>query len=75
MLDRDNPNIAWMKFNVSVLPYKANTSWVEEALFGIKECLVKKECPEHSEECKKHGVNSGWGTYIEEAAQAMGLIK
>ena len=41
-------------FWTTLIPYKADDSWVEEALFGVKESLEKPKCPPHSDDCE-HG--------------------
>ena len=41
-------------FWTTLIPYKADDSWVEEALFGVKESLEKPKCPDHAENCE-HG--------------------
>ena len=41
-----------LKFDVSMLPYKADTSWIEPTLEEIKRCLESDEIPEQHEDCK-----------------------
>ena len=41
LIDRD-PSIAWMKFNASIIPYEADTSWVEPTLVEIKNFLMNQ---------------------------------
>lgn len=48
MID-DDTNKATMLFNTSLLTYEGDDSWVEQALFDAKECLLKPECPPHSQ--------------------------
>ena len=49
MLTDSNPTIAWMKFAASILPYEADTTWVEPTLLDIKRFLLEQEsCPEHT---------------------------
>ena len=56
MLDSANPKQAWMRFNVSVIPYEGNDVWVEEALRRAKYLVGEVgSCPEHSPDCE-HGV-------------------
>ena len=45
MIDPDNPSKAYMEFNVAVIPYKADDSWVEQALIDAKKLLLSDECP------------------------------
>ena len=45
---------AVMQFKITLLPYKCDLSWIEPALYRIKEVLHKNNCPEHSETCE-HG--------------------
>ena len=47
MLDKD-PKKAIMKFNVQLLEYNADDSWVEDVLIKISNCLRLEECPDHS---------------------------
>ena len=53
MID-DDTEMATMKFKTSLLTYKGDDSWVEPALFKIKDLLASKDCPEHTEKCE-HG--------------------
>ena len=55
MIDKVEPGEAWMLFNTSLLEYTGDDSWVEPALFEIKDLLGSPDCPEHSEGCE-HGV-------------------
>lgn len=49
MLDRNNPSIAWMKFNASIIPYEADTSWVVPTLIEIKDFLLNQSSiPNHT---------------------------
>ena len=52
MLDSGDPATAWMKFQTAVIPYVGDDSWVNDALLGAKETLLKPECPEHAEGCE-----------------------
>ena len=52
MIDNNNPDIAWMKFNTSVLPYQVNVEWVEDALYKAKEIMTSEASPDHSPECE-----------------------
>ena len=45
MIDIANPSKANMEFNVAVIPYKADDSWVEQALVDAKRLLLSEECP------------------------------
>ena len=47
MLDED-PKKATMKFNVQLLEYNGDDSWVENTIKEISKCLKSSECPEHS---------------------------
>ncbi len=40
-----------LNFEVKILPYKANDSWVTPALKDIKNCLNSDELPEESDRC------------------------
>ena len=52
MIDKDQPSKAYMEFNTSIIPYDGIDDWVEDALFNIKELLLKKNPPEHAEDCE-----------------------
>jgi len=53
-----------MKFNTSIIEYKGNNSWVEDALRDAKQILHTQVCPEHSPRCDV-------GRFLKEAAQAV----
>jgi len=56
MLDSTEPWQAWMRFNVAVIPYEGNDSWVESALRRAKHLVSEVDtCPDHSPACE-HGV-------------------
>ena len=48
MLEEDEDK-ALMKFNVQLISYKADDSWVEGKIMEVKECLHEKSCPPHAE--------------------------
>ncbi len=59
---------ARLEFDVTLIPHKGDTSWVEKALFDIKKCLDADEIPEPGKECdycnyishvKEHHVDEG----------------
>ena len=59
MLISDDPSIAWMEFAANIVPYEAETSWVEPTLFEIKDFLENQViCPEFTVEPT---VNSPYG--------------
>jgi CRISPR/Cas system-associated exonuclease Cas4 (RecB family) len=41
-----------LDFNVSLLPYLGNDSWVEPTLYEIKSCLESDEVPESADDCE-----------------------
>jgi hypothetical protein len=43
---------AKLEFELSIIPYNGNDSWVEMVLFDIKTCLDRKEIPAQSENCE-----------------------
>ena len=47
MLD-ENPQRATMKFDVQLIEYIGDDSWVEGAIKQISKCLKSSDCPEHS---------------------------
>src|SRR5208282_4300890 len=40
-----------LEFDVKIIPYKGDDSWVEKTLMEIKECLVKNSIPSPSADC------------------------
>jgi len=49
MLIDEDPAKAWMAFDTSIIPYEADTSWVEPTLLEIREFLMNQEtCPLHT---------------------------
>jgi len=40
-----------LEFDIKIIPYKGSDDWVEEAVSGAKECLLKKEIPKADKEC------------------------
>ena len=45
----DDIDKAMMKFNVQLLAYEADDSWVEGTIKDLKACLDSDECPEHAQ--------------------------
>jgi hypothetical protein len=55
ILDAANPQQAWMRFDVAVIPYAGNDDWVADALKRAKElCSTVSKCSQHAQECE-HG--------------------
>jgi hypothetical protein len=44
----DNSDNANMRFDVQLIEYEGNDSWVEDKILQIKDCLYQDECPDHS---------------------------
>jgi hypothetical protein len=40
-----------LEFDIKVIPYKGDDSWIEEVLLKIKECLMSDEIPEMNPDC------------------------
>ena len=40
-----------LEFDVTIIPYKGSTEWVEKTLFDIKECLLSSSLPEGATNC------------------------
>jgi hypothetical protein len=40
-----------LEFDVKIIPYEGNDSWVEGALQGVKQCLLSDKLPRASENC------------------------
>ena len=65
MLDANEPWQAWMRFNVAVIPYQGNDSWVEDALRRARYLVSEvKTCPEHSASCE-------YGAYLKSVSEVM----
>jgi len=45
---------AHMRFEMSLIPYEVDHSWIEPTVKNIQECLWMDEVPDHSEKCE-HG--------------------
>ena len=72
MLKDENPEKALMSFNATILPYEADTSWVEPTLFEIKDFLSnQKTCPEHTPKGADF-TGCDAGRYLNEAMRALG---
>ena len=41
-----------LEFEVHLLPYKGNTSWIEPQLIDLKKCLNQEHIPEFSDDCE-----------------------
>ena len=50
-----------LEFDLSILPHKGNTSWIEPTIIKIKECLEMDKIPKSNPECKycKYRTNAG----------------
>ncbi|MEK9876602.1 MAG: PD-(D/E)XK nuclease family protein [Betaproteobacteria bacterium] len=49
MLSADKPEVAWMPFIASIIPYEADPSWVQKTLVDIRRFLAEQDsCPEHT---------------------------
>ena len=44
--------IASMKFQMSLIPYDVDQSWIEDTLLGIRSCLDSVVRPQHSPKCE-----------------------
>ena len=44
----ESSNKANMKFDVQLLSYEADDSWVEQTILDLKNCLEQDNCPEHA---------------------------
>ena len=42
---------AKLEFNISILPYTGNDSWIDDVLLNIKRCLDSNSIPEASSDC------------------------
>jgi hypothetical protein len=42
---------AKLEFDIKVIPYEGNDSWVEQAIIDAKKCLMSSKIPKHSKDC------------------------
>jgi len=72
MLIDEDPAKAWMAFDTSIIPYDADTSWVEPTLLEIKEFLMNQEtCPQHTPKGENYS-GCDLGRYANEMMNALG---
>jgi len=45
----ENIDKAIMKFDVQLLAYEADDSWIDQTIIDLKNCLLQEECPAHAE--------------------------
>ncbi len=64
MIDPDDTSKANMLFNTSIIEYSGDDSWVEPALYDIKELLHNPKSPPHTEGCENE-------RFLTEAANAI----
>ena len=64
MIDLNDTSKANMLFNTSIIEYCGDDSWVEPALYDIKELLHKTKCPAHTKDCENE-------RFLTEAANAI----
>ncbi len=53
-----------LEFEMSIIPYEGDSSWVEDTVFAIKECLDSNEIPAPDSECE-------YCQYREQAGEAL----
>ncbi|MGB8816169.1 MAG: PD-(D/E)XK nuclease family protein [Minisyncoccia bacterium] len=41
-----------LEFDISILPYKGNTDWIEKVIFDMKKCLESEVPPDPAEKCE-----------------------
>ena len=71
LIDKD-PARAWMEFDTSIIPYDADTSWVEPTLLEIKAFLMNQEtCPEHTPKGENYS-GCDLGRYANEMMSVLG---
>lgn len=42
---------AKLEFDVTLIPYKGDDSWIEKTIFDISKCLNKNEIPQKNSDC------------------------
>ena len=71
MLSGDRPEVAWMPFLASIIPYESDSGWVEETLIDIREFLEQQsDCPAHTPGKPIEG-GCDYGRYLEQASKAL----
>ncbi len=40
-----------IEFDIKIIPYKGDDSWIEKTLFDIKECLMSNQIPNSGQDC------------------------
>lgn len=55
---------AKLEFDIKVIPYKGDDSWVEGTLFDIQRCLLSEEIPDSGDDCD-------YCTYIHSASEVV----
>ena len=72
MLIDEDPAKAWMVFDTSIIPYDADTSWVEPTLLEIKQFLMNQEtCPQHTPKGESY-TGCDLGRYANQMMNALG---
>ena len=65
---------AIMEFDATIIPYEADTSWIEPTLIEIKDFLLnQKDCPEHALPIKGDDYSGcDNGRFLNQALEALG---
>lgn len=51
--DKNRPKFdGHLEFEITIIPHKGDSSWVEKTIFDIKECLNSDRIPDSSNECQ-----------------------
>jgi len=70
LIDAD-PSKAWLEFATTIIPYRANTQWIEPTLVEIKAFLEQQtDCPEHTPAARGYG-GCDVGRYAQQMMQAL----
>jgi len=54
-----------LKFNVKIIPYVGDDSWVEKAVYEINKCLLSEEIPASGVDCEYCGYVEAVGTVVD----------
>ncbi len=63
---------ARLDFELTLIPYKGDTSWIEDTLLQIKQCLNSNDIPASSEECDYCKYRDAAGTAMKDHMQRTG---
>lgn len=57
-----------LEFDVQIIPYKGNDSWIEKVIFDMKECMNLENAPEPAGDCEYCGYREEAGKILQKLA-------